>query len=59
VDRGRRRKKMMGDGGGVYARDGKIGGHPSIHVNVIPADACGEAENEAGDIGGRREMMIR
>jgi hypothetical protein len=30
VDRGRRRKKMMGDRGGVYARDGKIGGHPSM-----------------------------
>jgi hypothetical protein len=53
----------MGEG---YMREmAKLGGihhpsiHPSIHVNVIPADACGEAENEAGDIGGRREMMIR
>ena len=51
----------------------KLGGirHPSIHhpshVNVIPADACVPALPvecglwcliEAGDIGGRREMMI-
>ena len=65
------RRWVIADRGGVYARDGKIGGHPpSIHpshVNVIPADACVPAVPvecglwcliEAGDIGGRREMMI-